>query len=233
MLQLKIGSIMYSLAVLSIKVPILIQVLRITHALIWLNVLFYAACTFVEIWSCRPFTKAWKPWEPGSCVNLPAVEMASGVFNVVTDLTMLVLVQRVIWALKVRRRNRACLGGIFCIGIMASVFALLRLWYNYLEIHSHDYSYYAGIMGLFTYLERCCGFLILCLPVLPKFIGSFKRGQAPSTSNLSYRNRTGEKKEKKYVKWGFGVTSFETRGSRTAKEDGEFQLEVRDGGSVV
>lgn len=50
--------------------------------------------------------------------------------------------------------------------------SLVRLYYCVRVLLSHDYTYYTFLMGLGSFPEMCAGFLVICLPVLPKFVRS-------------------------------------------------------------
>lgn len=110
----------------------LIQVLRIfvprgshsktyfvIHGLIWVNLIYYITVIFLMIFNCRPIKKAWKPWLPGECMEMGAIAMSTAVVNLVGDLSILFLTQKVIWNLMhVEKKQRIKLSLVFCAGIV-------------------------------------------------------------------------------------------------------------------
>lgn len=71
------------------------------------------------IFTCRPINKAWKPWLPGKCLEMGAIAMSTAAVNLVGDLSILFLTQKVIWNLmRVDRKQRIKLSIVFLAGIM-------------------------------------------------------------------------------------------------------------------
>ncbi|KAF2501685.1 hypothetical protein BU16DRAFT_613535 [Lophium mytilinum] len=183
---LHIGTLMYGITILFIKLSILIQWIRVFltpasrgpmfwafHALIWANIIFYVSCTFIEVWSCNPRAKIWTPLlQGGKCLNTNAIAVSSGVFNTISDIAMVLLPQRVIWKLNMSRGRKIGLSAIFLFGILACIASLVRLYYCVRVFESHDYTYYTLLMALGSFPEMTAGFLVICLPVLPKFVRS-------------------------------------------------------------
>ncbi|KAF2111376.1 hypothetical protein BDV96DRAFT_690295 [Lophiotrema nucula] len=105
------GTIIYGNVIMLLKVGILIEWIHIfvprglrneffwiCHITIWTNVMFYVACTVVEIFGCTPREKIWKKLLPGGrCVNNYAVILASSVINFISGIIVLALPQRIIW----------------------------------------------------------------------------------------------------------------------------------------
>lgn len=110
----------------------LIQVLRIfvprgsqsktyyvVHGLIWMNSVYYVIIVFLMIFNCRPIHKGWNPWVPGKCMEIGIIAMCTAIVNLIGDLSILFLTQKVIWNLmRVERRQRLKLSVVFFAGIM-------------------------------------------------------------------------------------------------------------------
>ncbi|KAF2815476.1 uncharacterized protein BDZ99DRAFT_341003, partial [Mytilinidion resinicola] len=95
-----------------------------------------------------------------------------GVFNTISDTTMVLLPQRVIWKLNMSRWRRVGLSTIFLFGILACIVSLVRLYCCARVFKSHDYTYYTLLMALGSFPEMTAGFLVICLPLLLKFVRS-------------------------------------------------------------
>ena len=127
-----VGSIMYGVIIFIIKLSILLQYLRIftpakktdliywaSHTLIWTNFVFYFVSSFLEIFACKPIAKVWDPLiANGQCMNLQAINVAAAAFNVLSDVSILVLPQKVIWKLHMSSRRKLGISSIFLTGIL-------------------------------------------------------------------------------------------------------------------
>lgn len=91
---------------------------RICYATIIANVLFYVACTIVENFSCAPREKIWNKLVPGHCINNPALIMSSGILNLVSDVLVFALPQRMVWGLRVNWRKRVGVAMVFGVGVL-------------------------------------------------------------------------------------------------------------------
>ena len=84
------------------------------------NVLLYTACTFVEIFGCAPTRKAWDITMPGGhCVDMAKVNIASAVFNFISDVVILLLPHGVIWSLQhVSLKKKVGVSALFGVGLL-------------------------------------------------------------------------------------------------------------------
>ena len=106
------SSIMYSLVICIAKVAVLCLYRRVFSprrwslfdlsivALIVIMVIFYTITCFVKIFECTPREKIYNPSIPGTCLSSYAIIGASGIFNTVTDVLILLLPVRAVWNLK-------------------------------------------------------------------------------------------------------------------------------------
>ncbi|KAF2842006.1 hypothetical protein M501DRAFT_1054751 [Patellaria atrata CBS 101060] len=200
MLYVHVGSIIYRIGLMWIKVALVTQFLRLfnpkgrkgfvffsSHFILWTNVLFFTSLTFLEIFACSPRQKAWKgDLIPGKCIDIKRLNLASGIFNVTTDLMMLLLPQKVIWGLRLSLKQKLDFSAVFMIGIVqvspiylyilcltsyhrACIFATLRLYFSVQLLQSQDTTYYIALMGLTAFPEMAAGLFLICLPVMPIF----------------------------------------------------------------
>ena len=69
------------------------------------------------IFACRPIAKNWDATiMTGSCINRPAVYLANGVLNVVTDFIILLMPLPMIRGLHLPLRQKILLGAMFSVG---------------------------------------------------------------------------------------------------------------------
>lgn len=128
--HIQVGIVIYFFAVFTIKLAILLEFLRIFfpgrsnntfwiyHTLIWLNFLFNDIVSFLFIFPCQPTQRYGKPWIKGRCLSVIILNIAVACFNVASDLSILIVPQKVIWNLQVSLKKRAGVAVIFFAGLL-------------------------------------------------------------------------------------------------------------------
>jgi hypothetical protein len=86
--------------------------------LIVLNILFYVAGIIAEAFQCIPLSSIWEPWVKGQCINTRALHLTAAYFNLLVDIFILVLPQKVIWNLHMARSRKIDVSVIFSFGIL-------------------------------------------------------------------------------------------------------------------
>ncbi|KAL8792454.1 MAG: hypothetical protein Q9195_004910 [Heterodermia aff. obscurata] len=195
-----ITSIIYCFTTFIIKLSILLQYLKIfppvqkrdlmywgTHLLIWLNLGFYIADIFAELFLCSPREKYWNVLvTTGHCYSATTVNIASGIFNTISDFLTLLLPQRVIWKLQMPQKRKLGISAIFLTGLFVCITSILRLYYSVRLAQSGDISYNLALMGFWTYAELSVGILCACLPVSPRFFQTVGPKLTSSASSLGW-----------------------------------------------
>jgi hypothetical protein len=88
------------------------------HVLMAGNILFYLAATLALHLSCFPHARLWDKTLPGTCLDTRPLDVTSAFVNVLVDLGILLLPQRVIWKLRMSRRKRIGVSAVFGLGIV-------------------------------------------------------------------------------------------------------------------
>ncbi|PWY90565.1 hypothetical protein BO94DRAFT_30427 [Aspergillus sclerotioniger CBS 115572] len=188
-----VNSILYGICIFFIKLSIFLQLLEIfgqtrdyvywsCHCCIWANFVFYFISTFIEIFSCRPLSKAWDVLiTEGSCLDMDLLNVLAGVVNCISDLTIVILPQTRIWRLHVALDRRIAVGTVFLFGVTACVSAVVRVVYTVLLLNAtNNISYYSYLAGIWTLPELACGIIAGCLPSMPKFLRSLRQSSIVS-----------------------------------------------------
>jgi hypothetical protein len=130
-------SLIYGLSVMLIKVAILLSWIRlfvpnkhrpaffwISHALIWSNVLLYSTGTIIGLTHCK-LVEHFAMTDLGArafdehCSKMMSdYTKASGFINLVSDMIVLLLPQRVIWKLHVSWKQKIGMSLLFVVGIL-------------------------------------------------------------------------------------------------------------------
>ncbi|KAK4152193.1 hypothetical protein C8A00DRAFT_35104 [Chaetomidium leptoderma] len=128
--------LIYSTAISTVKLSVMIFYLRV-FVNRGLRLAVKAALTFVALWStanilqvfliCRPFAKTYSLTAEGVCGDQVASFIAIGAFNIISDVIILTLPLPTVWALKMSTPSKLGITGVFLIGLIVSVVAILRI----------------------------------------------------------------------------------------------------------
>ena len=88
------------------------------QSLIYLNLSFYISTMISFACSCVPRERIWNPEIPGTCINENGLIVATSVINIVSDWLILILPLMAISRLRMDRRSKYHIMGVFLIGIM-------------------------------------------------------------------------------------------------------------------
>ncbi len=125
-----IASVIYGPAIGCTKVSILLLYRRIfspqkkshfdraIRLFIVILLLFYVANTFLKIFQCTPRARIWDKRKPGTCLNLGNVLTASGAFNTLTDILLLLIPVKVSWNLNTSVKRKAGVVLLFTFGFL-------------------------------------------------------------------------------------------------------------------
>jgi hypothetical protein len=235
---------------LLLKVTILLQYLRIfvapgirnytfwaSHILLYANVAYYVAFTFLQIFACNPRARFWD-WTivEGECIDIFAINVSGAVVCLVSDLAILHIPQRALMKLNMPRSKVWGLSALFAIGIFACVTSAVRVYYNVrIWQDQYDLTGQLGYLSFWGTAQFPAGFLVICLPSLPRVIAWlrtkewFTRLESSMWSALS-RSMTGVRTITQIVTIGGGPRRQQRT---TVVTDAEFQdLMATDGKSV-
>lgn len=165
-------------------------------ALSVLQAVWGVACIILLNMQCRPHEAIWKFYLESTCYDLPSVMLTSASVQVFTDITMVLLPQKVIWSLQMNWQRKVGVSIVFGVGLLsvipliippiivyrwlnrhlrpftsrACVAAIVRLHTTIDFAKTEDQMYYIGPLLFWACGEMTCGFFILCVPCLPKLI---------------------------------------------------------------
>ncbi|KAL8878131.1 MAG: hypothetical protein Q9198_003998 [Flavoplaca austrocitrina] len=187
------ASILYSLVMLLVKAAILVYyrrifltrkgdifdwVLRIFMAIL---IIFYITTMLAKIWACSPRERIWDRDIPGKCLSIPSLFNASGLFNWITDILMLLIPVKALWKLQMNARTKAGIATVFTLGFCAPVFGIVGFVVRLRIGSSKDVTYYSTEISLWAAAEIAIGFICVCVPELAAFAKRRHHGR-PSQS---------------------------------------------------
>ncbi|CAH0018352.1 unnamed protein product [Clonostachys rhizophaga] len=201
--------IFYAVTMMTLKTAILMEYVQIfvprtrnrffwiCWTLIAVVCAYYIACIVTINFVCTPVQRNWDRTVEGTCGDRSLYKYPA-IFNLVLDLVILALPQRIIWKLKMHKRRKIGLSILFSFGILACVCAAVRIDYTIKSIVSYEdnITYSFGPSYLLCLAEALCAILILTIPSFPKAFGDSSISQAFKRHLLSWINTlTGSSKD--------------------------------------
>ncbi|KAI0548248.1 hypothetical protein F4679DRAFT_551780 [Xylaria curta] len=156
------------------------------YILIWFNIIFYSSAEIAGNLSCRPFKRIWDKTIPGNCFNRTPLDLTTASVNLLCDLFILLAPQKVIWQLRLATTKKIGVSVVFAIGLLAVASAAARLVATVGYSTSPDVSYEISKVGLWSLAELTLGFLVFCVPSLPKLIQESKLLSRITKSVITY-----------------------------------------------
>ncbi|KAI0503245.1 hypothetical protein F5B22DRAFT_558869 [Xylaria bambusicola] len=138
----------------------------------WVNILYYISIVTASALSCFPHEKIWHPTMPGRCFNTKALFVINATLNLVSDIIILILPQRIIWGLKMSTQKKIGVSLVFAVGVIATLVGGARLSRAVIYYLSNDNLYNVSAVFLWCTAELSTSFLVFCLPAIPKIFSS-------------------------------------------------------------
>lgn len=124
--------VIWGILILLLKATILLQYLRVfipagtrnftfwaIQVLLYTNVVYYVAFSFLQIFSCSPREAFWdKTIVEGHCIDIFAVNVSGAIVCLVSDLAILLIPQGIVMKLNVPKSRLIGLCALFTIGIL-------------------------------------------------------------------------------------------------------------------
>ncbi|KAH3994720.1 hypothetical protein HBH70_115880 [Parastagonospora nodorum] len=220
-----------------IKISILCFYRRITGSLktafvysIWVMIAFCAIYAiifgFLLVFTCDPvvgtfhlFDLAWRFKNPVTCRDEGAIVVACAIVGTFQDLVICLLPIFLVWNLKMPKRTKIALCGIFAIGLVTCVCGILRTYYaTYVYYYTFDITWYAYYGWIWTALEADLGVICASAPALKVF---FKRyfSMTNSTSGAYGYGRSTINKSSNLLSRSRGKPSFSGHSAMASRAD--------------
>lgn len=172
-----LDQIFYKFTINLTKLSVLVLYLRIFSqrwfrltclACIFLVVLYTTASVLATIFQCTPVSFAWdKTTTPyGRCISYSGFWYANAIYNLSSELVVLLSVPGVVWSLHLPVRQRWALTFVFGLGVFVFATSVLRL--TTLDVSSKTTDPTAGtlVSTIWTTIEASCAVVCACLPMV-------------------------------------------------------------------
>ncbi|KAF1950141.1 hypothetical protein CC80DRAFT_554601 [Byssothecium circinans] len=182
---MNINQVLYGPAMALVKVAILLQYIYLlaptasvnpflsigSKIMIAVSVMFYFANTCITIWTCNPREKIWNDLVPGKCMDNNTLILITCVFNVLSDLAILLLPTHTVWGLRIELKKKLGICALFGTGLLACITnGFVVMYLLRMPTVDSDISYNIGWVGMWSAAEIALGLCVICMLVLPKFM---------------------------------------------------------------
>jgi hypothetical protein len=106
--------------------------------------LFYVGSFFWLIFKCQPIAKSWNPFLEGTCADEFVPGGETGIFNVISDVYILLLPIPMIWKLQTDVKRKVQLLTVFSVGLFATITSIIRLEQTITQAKNPDSTYALG-----------------------------------------------------------------------------------------
>ncbi|KAL8649407.1 MAG: hypothetical protein Q9226_005587 [Calogaya cf. arnoldii] len=187
---LYVAQILYAPTIFFVKSAILLQYLRLLaptrsanrtlyiscRVIIVLTLVYYIISTAITIFACSPREKMWNPLiTDGHCLNNNAGVLFTSLFNIVSDIVILVLPARSVWKLQIPRAKKIKIVALFATGLLACVANMMIIFYAVrIGQKDADVSYNSAFMGFWVFAEISLGIIVTCTFSLPKLVETMR-----------------------------------------------------------
>lgn len=130
---LYVAQILYAPAIFLVKTALLLQYLRLfapqktVNPFMWYSAriiivvtgIYYIISTFITIFACSPREAIWNPLiNNPQCVDNNTVVLITCLFNIISDIIILLLPARAVWNLRIPTRKKVGIVLLFAIGLL-------------------------------------------------------------------------------------------------------------------
>lgn len=123
-----VGTTLYYTSTSTTKLSILFMYKRLFavnglfHRRFWILAIvlmgFWLGTTIANLCSCVPLHEFWMPRDPASCFNFNVFWLVAGILEAILDVIILVLPLRIVYGLKLSKRKKIALVGVFLFGAL-------------------------------------------------------------------------------------------------------------------
>ncbi|KAL8748005.1 MAG: hypothetical protein Q9190_000155 [Brigantiaea leucoxantha] len=181
--------ITYIFCHLAIKLSVLFLYRRLfsTHQTCSFTIILYIVGAYVVAWAiytflvilfqCTPIHYSWdlpRGFVQGQCIDLTGGYLGTGITNTVSDFAVLILPMPIVWSLKIRRRQKLIICGIFLLGSFACASSIARVIFLVRSTNGPVDTTYDTVQPIiWSIIEPTLGIICACLPILRPLFQSF------------------------------------------------------------
>ncbi|MCJ1307096.1 hypothetical protein MMC25_000742 [Agyrium rufum] len=200
------------------------------YAGIFVNLCYYVATAAGMMAFCMP--RNGESWFlalfSSHCRRARIMTWVQGIFNIVSDLFLLILPMPVVWKLHMPTRKKWGVGAIFATGLLACVASALGLYYRIQLDSDLDWTRHEIGLCSFVVIELTLGIICGCMPYVATTLKSWTLDSGPSSFFKGFRSILSSRRHRKRSKHS-RVSSDDLGESQQSQE---YRLETRILGTV-
>ncbi|VBB71378.1 Putative protein of unknown function [Podospora comata] len=173
---------------------ILLGIVIITH-------LFMALATFT---ACIPLNSYWDFTVEKKYCHAQSVWWSNTGMHMVTDFLIFLLPMPVVWSIRLPRRQKLALSGVFGFGFLVCFISILRLMQLIRVQTDLDFTYAAAELSYLTAVEVNGAIVCACVMTLKPFIAKFFPGLLSSRASGSSNGQSGAGDNNQYYNYAEG-----------------------------
>ncbi|RYP49976.1 hypothetical protein DL768_004411 [Monosporascus sp. mg162] len=163
------------------------------HALIVANVMYAIVFGCLLAFQCRPVAGAWLAWDgeyEARCISLNVIGWSGAAANIALDVATLALPMPELFALSMSRRKKVAIIGMFALGFIDTIVAIIRLQSIITFDTSRNVTQDFVEIGYMSTIEVPVGIVCACLPAIRSLFGAAFPRMFGSTSHGSTKRST-------------------------------------------
>ncbi|KAL9119007.1 MAG: hypothetical protein Q9187_004441 [Circinaria calcarea] len=137
---------------------------------------------------CRPISLNWDKSINGTCGDVFKVELASASWNLIFDLTLVVLPMPVLWTLQMARRIKLGISATFGLGIAIAGVNIGRIVQTAVS-NQQDFTYVAVDASILAAAEASIGLIVVCAPTLGPIIAPSRYGDSADSDRRRLKRK--------------------------------------------
>ncbi|TRX89552.1 hypothetical protein FHL15_009596 [Xylaria flabelliformis] len=147
----------------------------VSYGLMVVSTVVCLASVLVEIFTCQPRERFWKPSVPGTCVDSAYFNVTISSVHLVLDVFIFAIPQAVVlWARALTRRNKIRISMAFSVNILSCAWAAGRVQSAVNLRRSGDPSYAYSHFLLWGLAEVATSIIAFCVPKIPVLVRDAK-----------------------------------------------------------
>ncbi|KAI0865196.1 hypothetical protein F4860DRAFT_527913 [Xylaria cubensis] len=143
----------------------------VSYALMVVSTIVCLASVLVEVFTCQPRERFWKPSVPGTCVDSAHFNITISSVHLVLDVFVFAIPQAVVWWAKaLTRRNKIRVSMAFSVSILSCAWAAGRVQSAVDLRRSGDSNYTYSRFLLWGLAELATSIIVFCVPKVPALV---------------------------------------------------------------
>ncbi|KAI9695978.1 MAG: hypothetical protein M1820_008319 [Bogoriella megaspora] len=185
--------------------------------------IFYVTTFFIKIFECTPRAKIVDKSISGTCMDTAAILNASGLFNTITDIVILLLPIKAVWTLNVKTEKKIVVVLVFTFGSFAPIFSLIGFVFRLIISGNPDTTWNQPVLLLWALAELTAGVLCVCFPEMAVLVRRKDRQPTGSSFGQNAMSQSGRRSNHHQT-----IITHPKKSTMRARRDSYLELEENE-----